>query len=203
MPSEHRLHPATLLFDVVKHLRTFAFPAVLVWLGARSSGGPDGTFGRMPAGWEVWLLVLLVPAVAASAVRYLTFRLRYEGRELVIRSGLVFRTERHVPFANIQNLDAVQNLVHRLFGVVEIRVETGGGKGEEARLSVLPRPAFDEMRRRVFEGRSAVDLQAPSDSRLVHRSLGEGGSLAEGGAATTLLHLPPRELLLCGFLENK
>ena len=49
MPSERRLHPATLLFDVVKHLRAFAFPALLVWFGAsQSSGGPDGMFGRLP-----------------------------------------------------------------------------------------------------------------------------------------------------------
>ncbi len=63
MPSEQRLHPATLLFDIAKHARAFAIPAVLVLFGAsQSSGGPGGMFGRMPGGWEVWLLVLLVPA---------------------------------------------------------------------------------------------------------------------------------------------
>jgi len=194
MPSEQRLHPATLLFDIAKHLRAFAFPAVLVFFGAsQSTGGPGSVFGRIPTGWEVWLLVLLVPAVAASAIRYLTFRLRYEPRELVIRSGLLFRNERHVPFAKIQNLDAVQNLVHRLLGVVEIRIETGGGKDEEARLSVLPATAFDEMRRRVFEGRSAVPVPATTDEAAGPRS----------DAVETLLHLPVREVLLCGFLENK
>ena len=117
MPSERRLHPATLLFEVAKHLRAFALPAVLVWFGAsQSTGGPGGTFGRLPEGWEPWLLVLLVPAVVASAIRYLTFRLRYDARELVIRSGLLFRNERHVPFAKIQNLEAVQNAFHRLLG---------------------------------------------------------------------------------------
>lgn len=195
MPSEQRLHPATLLFDIATHVRAFALPALLVFFGtSRSTGGTGGMMNGGPSGWEVWLLILFVPAVAISATRYLTFRLRYEPRELVIRSGLVFRNERHVPFAKIQNLDAVQNVVHRLFDVVEIRVETGGGKDEEARLSVLPRGAFDEMRRRVFEGRSAAPAPAPAP----------GGEAAPAQpAAETLLHLPVREVLLCGFLENK
>ncbi len=51
----------------------------------------------------------------------------------MIRSGLIFRNERHVPFSRIQNVDAIQNVFHRLFGVAEVRVETGGGKEEEAR----------------------------------------------------------------------
>lgn len=195
MPSEQRLHPATLLFDIAKHVRSLAVPAVLVLFGAsQSTGGPGGMFGRVPAGWEVWLLVLLVPAVAFSVVRYLTFRLRYDAHELVIRSGLLFRNERHVPFAKIQNLDAVQNVFHRLLGVVEIRVETGGGKDEEARLSVLPMAALDEMRRRVFEGRSAEPVPA---------TMGEAVTATADTARQTLLHLPVRELLLCGFLENK
>ena len=86
MPSEQRLHPATLLFDLAKHVRRFAVPAVLVLFGAsQSSGGPGGMFGRIPAGWEVWLLVLLVPAVAASVLRYLTFRLHYDAHVRLYR----------------------------------------------------------------------------------------------------------------------
>ena len=189
MPSEQRLHPATLWFDLVKHVRRFAIPAVLVLFGAsRSSGGPDGMFGRIPDGWEVWLLALLVPAVAASVLRYLTFRLLYEPNELVIRSGLFFRNERHVPFAKIQNLDAVQNVFHRLLGVVEIRVETGGGKDEEARCAQLTK-----MRRRVFE-----DDQAGRSAAAAGRS-GPTSARRRGHRCCT----PVPELLLCGFLGNK
>ena len=193
MPSEQRLHPATLLFEIVKHLRRFAFPALLVFFGASSSGGPGGMFGRIPAGWEVWLLVPLVPALVVSVTRYLTFRLRYDPHELVIRSGLIFRNERHVPFAKIQNLDAVQNVIHRVLRVVEIRVETGGGKDEEARLSVLPVAAFDQMRRRVFAGRVAP-LPGLADAAV---------ETASDVTGHTLLRLAIPELLLCGFLQNK
>ena len=194
MPSEQRLHPATLLFDLAANLRRFAIPSLLVIVGAaRSSGGPDGMVGRVPAGWEAWLLVLFVPAMLISVARYLSFRLRYDEHELVIRTGLVFRNERHVPFSRIQNVDAVQNFFHRLFGVVEVRVETGGGKEEEARLSVLPRSAFDEMRRHVFQKRGGGPLLGVPEQ-------GEGEPAPAGD---TLVHLSLRELLLCGFLENK
>ncbi|HVL67589.1 MAG TPA: PH domain-containing protein [Vicinamibacterales bacterium] len=193
MPSEQRLHPASLLFDLVRHLRAFALPALLVFFGTQSSGAGDGRFGRLPTGWEVWLLLFLVPAVAASIVRYLTFRLHYAGRELVIRSGLLFRSERHIPFANIQNLDAVQNAVHRVLGVIEIRVQTGGGIGDEARLRVVRREVLDDMRRRVFEGRgpgAADSAETPIRA-------------AADDSTATLLHLPIREVLLCGLLENR
>jgi putative membrane protein len=156
-------------------------------------------FGRVPAGWEVWLLVLFLPAMLISIARYLSFRLRYDDDGLVIRTGLVFRNERHVPFSRIQNVDAEQNFFHRLFGVVEVRVETGGGKEEEARLSVLPRSAFDDIRRHVFTGRTPhgggnpfLGLPAVADADPEPVASGE-----------TLVHLPLRELLLCGFLENK
>ena len=69
--------------------------------------------------------------------------------ELVITSGLIFRNERHVPYGRIQNIDAVQNLLHRLLRVVEVRVETGGGDEPEARMRVLPLAALEEMRERV------------------------------------------------------
>jgi putative membrane protein len=195
MPSEQRLHPATLFFDLAKHVKNFAVPALFVIFGAsRSSGGPGGNFGRLPDGWEAWLLVLFVPAAIASVLRYMTFRLRYDGDELVIRTGLIFRNERHVPFSRIQNVDATQNLFHRFFNVVEVRVETGGGKEEEARLSVLPKAAFDEMRQRVFARRGeSLDTPTPLDGTEVP-------SLQKG---ETLVHLDLRELLLCGLLENK
>ena len=201
MPSDLRLHPSTLLFELAGHIKRFALPALLVLVGmSRSSGGPDGMFGRMPSGWEVWLLVPFVPAVLLSITRYLSFRLRYEDKELVIRSGILFRNERHIPYSRIQNVDAIQNLFHRLFGVVEVRVETAGGKEEEARLSVLPKAAFEEMRARVFSERSpAADSVESADggatpSDVVSEAIPRG---------ETLVHLPLRELMLCGFLENR
>ncbi len=190
MPSEQRLHPASLLFAFARSAKAFALPGLLAAFSiGRASSQP--TFGRFqpPDTWQLWLMLLVIPSLVAAFARYLSFRLRYDETELVIRSGIVFRNERHVPYHRIQNLDAVQNVVHRALGVIEVRIDTGASKEPEATISVLPEAAFADMRRRVFAGRvqpSSDAVAAPGEDR-----------------GHELLQLSARELLLCGFLENR
>jgi len=156
MPSDHRLHPSSILFALGGSLRSFLVPAVVLMLtSGRSSPAPSGPPGWGPAAWmnrwmpgnfeianwQFWLLLFLIPATIAALVRYFSFRLHYEGTELVIRSGIIFRNERHVPYARIQNLDATRNVVHRLFRVAQIRVETGGSQVLDLRLGSHHRSA--------------------------------------------------------------
>ena len=228
MSSEQRLHPASLLFDTARYARLFAWPALLAFFGSGRAAGPR--IGGYDYGdFDVWLWILLLPSVLLSVARFLSFRLRYEPDELVIRSGILFRNQRHLPYARIQNLDAVQNVFHRALGVVDVRVETGGGTEPEARMSVLPVAALDEMRARVFAGRARprtpnLELRTPNlqprtsnpeprTPNLEPRTPNlepRTGDAPEAAPPTrpdtepaTLLHLPLRELLLCGFLENK
>ena len=219
--SEQRLHPASILFDIARYARIFAWPALIAFLG-----GPRGTSGIGPwsydtTAFETWLWVLVLPSLGLSIVRYLTFRIRYDRDELVIRSGLLFRNVRHIPYARVQNLDAVQNVFHRALGVVDVRVETGSGSEPEARLRVLPAADLDDMRARVFAGRAptAPALQAERASatrvpslRPEQPSLPTGvppdAVVAEERPAPTdpprlLLQLSTRDLILLGFLENK
>jgi putative membrane protein len=183
MPSDRRLHPLSILFSLGSLVRTFLVPGLLVLIGAGSAGW----------GWELWAMLLLIPYSVVAVGRYLTFRYRYEAHEMVVRTGFIFRNERHIPYARIQNLDAVQNLFHRLLGVVEARVETGGGQEPEAKMSVLPLADFEEMRRRVFAGRG--EGEAPAEAAA--------GAEPAVPAGRTLLRLAPRELMLYGLIENR
>lgn len=178
MPSDRRLHPVSLVLNLGKLLWDLLIPAVVVLFAARSTGGS----------WQAWLGLLLIPYAGVAVGRYLTFRFRYEPDELVVRSGVLFRTVRHVPYARIQNLDARQNLIHRWLGVAEVRVETGAGLAPEAVLSVLALAELAEMRRRVF---AQPEPAAPA------------GGIDVPGVGKTLLHLPVRELMLAGLIENR
>lgn len=180
MPSEHRLHPTSVFFGFSAKLRELLLPAVLVLFGA----------GRVGWGWEVWIAALVIPYALVSVIRYISFRYHFGPDELVMREGLIFRNERHVPYARIQNLDAVETVFHRLAGVVEVRVQTGGGQEPEGVLRVISRAAYEEMRRRVLETRAAAEAPAPQP---------------EGAAqpGETLLHLTPRDLAVFGLIDNR
>jgi putative membrane protein len=210
MPSEHRLHPTSILFSLAGSLKAFLLPAVVLMLtSGRSSNAPSAPDSFGPerwmtrwtpdveiANWQFWLLLFLIPSTILALARYFSFRIRYEGTELVIRSGILFRNERHVPYARIQNLDGVRNLAHRLLGVAEVRVETGGGQTPEATISVLHETVFEEMRRRIFEGRARAaqpDVEQPETA----------APAAPAPESRTLLHLPLREVLLNGLLDNR
>ncbi len=176
MQPEQRLHPLSILFRLVAQVRLFAVPGIAV----------VATFGAVGLGWQILLIPLAIPFALLSILEYLAFRYRYDANEMVIRTGFLFRNERHVPYARIQNLHAVQNVFHRLWKVVEVRVETGGADEPEATMSVLPVAAYEEMRRRVFGERS------------------EPAEAAEPAAPDkTLLYLPPPELMLAGFIQNR
>ena len=173
MSSEHRLHPASILFTLGANARQFVVPGLLVLV----------TAAQGDRAWNLVLMALFVPYSIYAIVKYATFRYQYAPDELVIRSGVFFRNERHIPYARIQNIDAVQNVLHRLIDVVTVRVHTGAGAEPEATLSVLPRAAYEEMRMRVGQrDEAAADSPLPS--------------------AATILHLSTPEVMLCGFIEN-
>ena len=180
MPSSHRLHPVSILFGVGDQLREFAFPVVILLFTAGSAGWD----------WQGWTMLLAIPYVGLSIGRYISYRYRFEPKEMVIHTGIIFRNERHVPYDRIQNLDAVQNVLHRLLDVVEVRVQTGAGQEPEATMRVIPLAALEEMRRHVFadrghnaSGGEAVSSVSPDPPPLVRLGLGE--------------------LMLFGLIENR
>jgi putative membrane protein len=180
MPSERRLHPASMLFALWQQAQNLLLPGLVLVFGAR----------RSDWGWETWAMLGFLPVALASLLHYLSYRYRYDATELVIRSGVLFRNERHVPYARIQNVDAVQGLLHRMLGVAEVRLQTGGGSEPEAVLRVLPLEAYEEMRQRVFG-----PARGPAPV--------EPAGAAPASGERLLLRLSGRELVLYGLIENR
>jgi putative membrane protein len=100
---------------------------------------------------------------------------------------LFFKNERHVPYSRVQNVDAVQNAIHRLLGVVDVRVDTGSRAEADATLSVVSWAAYEEMRRRVLDERSTL----------------RAADVAEEPGDHPVLVLRPRDLAVLGLIENR
>jgi len=144
-----RLHPLTLVVVLVKAVRGFVIPAVFVFLT-----GSQATLGLM-------LLLFLGLHLVQALIRYFTFTYRIEGGELITSQGVLSRTERHIPLARVQDVRMEQGLVHRWLSVTDVQIETAGGRGAEAVLSVLSRSEAERLRQAVFEAaRAAVPSMA-------------------------------------------
>ncbi|MEM8931553.1 MAG: PH domain-containing protein [Acidobacteriota bacterium] len=154
--------------------------------------------------WLVgWLAFLIVPGLVGAILRYAVFRYRLGDEELHLRDGILQRNERHVPYARIQNVDLVQNPIHRWLDVATVRLETASGGEPEASISVLPLATVEELRQRVLHGRRAVS------------AVGSDAVASDGATADTtrrsidadlersLLDVPVSELALLGLLSNK
>lgn len=174
-----RLHPLTLFFALWNAVRNIVLPLLVVLLFGRRRE-PDaylwvaGIFLGLPVTWAL--------------IRYFTFTYRIENGELITKQGLLGRTERHIPLTRVQDIRIEQGVLHRLFKMADVFVETAGGRGPEASLSVLARPEADRLRAAVFshvpaQGDTAIFSQ-PRKQHLIRK-------------------LGLRDLVLAGLTSNR
>ncbi len=177
--ADHRLHPMSWLFVLVQQVKSFIVPLLLVLVAGRRGDNM----------YELWGLVGVGALVLVSLWQYFTYRYGVLGDALVIRSGLLERSLRVIPFARIHNVALQQNLLHRVFGVAEVRLESAGGQKPEAEMRVLK---LDK----------ALQLEALV-RRRGHAAEHPADASARGDAAAPLLHLTTGEVIRLGLISNR
>ena len=173
---ERRLHPMSWLFVLVAQLRQFIVPLLALLV-----------FGQGDRN-ELWPLIGVGVLALFSLWQYFTYRYGVADDALVVRSGLLERSVRVIPFARIHNVALQQSVLHRLFDVAEVRLESAGGKKPEAEMRVL---RLDD----------ALALEA-----LVRRRGRDAGAAVAGAdvdAPTPLLELSTAEVLRLGLVSNR
>jgi putative membrane protein len=144
------LHRWSILFLLGDSLKSLLLPLAALFFASRQSW------------WDTWLLLFSFPVGLFSVWRYFTTFYELAEDELVVRTGLLFRNERHIRYARVQNIESLQNPFHRLLRVAEVRVETAGASEQEAKLRVLSATDAEEVRRRVVEGKRRALAAAPT-----------------------------------------
>ncbi|MEM8995974.1 MAG: PH domain-containing protein, partial [Acidobacteriota bacterium] len=190
-PARHgRLPPVSLLFLILGTVRQLIIPLVASAVAA-------------PGVFSIWLAVLVVPALLAALVRLWTFSYTLEGDELQIRQGLLTRTERNIPLQRIQNLDLVESLLHRYFGVAEVRLETASGGKPEAVIKVLTHRQISALRYFLDLRRGGADGAAAASAAATTGSAAAGATERPRTDQPPLLVQSPKDLTILGLLSNR
>lgn len=122
-------------------------------------------------------------------IRFLTVRFMTTNDELVIRSGLIEKNERKIPYSRVQETRLHQGILHRLFGLVRLEIKTAGSDQQEAVLDVITKQQAERLRLAV-------------DGRHFETRDEESSSIAEPQESGFRTHVPLRTLALGGLTSN-
>lgn len=134
-----RLAVQGLFVHFVSGLPQLFVPMLAAGYGAQNSGiGAGGA-----------LLAVLLVSLLFRWLAWTRFRYFIGEDEVRIERGLLSRSARSIPYDRIEDVSVEQKPLARLLGIGEVRFETGGGEGEEAKLSYVTLAEAERLRETV------------------------------------------------------
>ncbi|MBP1995865.1 PH domain-containing protein [Paenibacillus eucommiae] len=172
-----RMHPVSALLAALKSMKELILPLLILIISRGFNRVEDGTelFWRLAPGgaFFVWTIVY-------GIFYWLMYRYSIENGQLKIELGVLVKKKQFIPLERIQTIDLTEGLLHRLFGVVRVQIQTAGGKKPEAILTAVtrqeaarlqellhPSEAFQNERSRLVD-QSGPTVQADLADQVDH-----------------------------------
>lgn len=173
-----------IVYKFYKGLVRQALPFLLIFLVGKKSSRtlPFITIG---------LSVIAVIGTLYGVLAYFRYYFYLEEDELVIRSGVFGKKLVNIPFERIQTIDFEQNIVHQVFSVVSLKIDTAGSAKSEFKFDALDRRMAEDLRTLILQKKkSLVSTKVSEEEVFVEEQ------------ARTIFSLNPFDLLKIGLTEN-
>ena len=115
----------------------------------------------------------LVALVAVALIRYWFFQYRVEEDGVLIRQGVLKKTQLDMRFDRIQGISTEQSLIYRVLGLVTVRFTTAGAAGDEGHLPAVTPEFVARLRQRV-DAKPEPQLESNAGGTDVLLKLGGG-----------------------------
>jgi len=187
-------HWAFIAIGALRNLRGWIVPLAFVLLtqGLRGS--------RSDLIWYGIAAIATLFAVGTSLAEWWMYRYRLSDRDITLKSGLVSKQERVIPFERIQAVNLAEAPLERLFGVVRLEIDTGAGGSQESEIA-LQAITHDEataLRAHLLAARQRLRGEAPEATAPT------GDAAASPvGEGTLIRKLTTRELLVAGATSGR
>lgn len=143
--------------------------------------------------WEQYTLIAVVIisviSVVSSIVSFFRYYFRLSPGELIIEEGLINRKKTIIPFDRIQTINIEQGIIHQIFQVVQLKIDTAGSKGEEVSIQALDRDLAQALKDHILAVNRAdlPHVTEPSENSPITREL---------------VHLTVSDMLKVGVSQN-
>lgn len=146
--KRYKLHPVAAIINFVKGLKELIFPFIILVV----ANGLNFSLNPLEEGFwsNIFPLAILslisIVYLFSGIVKWWTFVYWFEEDELRVEYGLFIKKKRYIPFDRIQSFNYKEGIFHRIFGLVQVMVETAGstnGKPEVVLTAITKEAAND------------------------------------------------------------
>lgn len=164
MSEGNRLHPMAALLSALGTIKDFLLPLIVILISQMVRGTSDPTHIY----WRVIpAAAVIVLAIISGVWSWYVFRYGTENGRLFVYRGILFKKKQYIPFERIQSIDLTEGILHRMFGLVRVQVQTAGGSKPEAVLPAVTKLAAaqlqDELRVPRNQERLAEQMEQSMD----------------------------------------
>jgi putative membrane protein len=150
-----RLHISGLLVGFVSGLPQLVFPMVAAIFGVRKADNPV----LIP----IVIAVVLLFSLFFRWLAWLRFQYFVGEHDIRVEKGILNRTARSIPYDRIQDVSIEQKPLARMMGLGEVKFETGGGDGDDAKLSFVTLEEANRLRALIRSRKAGIAVAAPAD----------------------------------------
>lgn len=158
-PQWQRMSPRFIAVGTLRQLRGLLIPAAIILFTGNVGQG------RSELIYIGIALVITVLAALGSLVDWWNYRYALTSRELVVRSGIVQKQERAVPYGRIQAINIHEAPLERIAGIVRLSVETAAGGNADVDIRAVRREDAPRLREALAAARArAGGIGAPDNT---------------------------------------
>lgn len=130
MSKPKRLHPAAVIFNITQTLKQSILGFLPIVIALISNGAASYLMIGIP--------IVIVLIILLSFLSWFRFTYQLEEDQLRIERGILVRKKRTISKHRIQSIDLSQNIIHRIFGLTKVEIETAGSdSATDAALSAV------------------------------------------------------------------
>lgn len=166
----NHLSSLTLIYEGISKLPSFIIPFYLIF----NNNNIEESI------YFILFAIIFLISIPSIILNWYLFSYILSDKEIIIRSGILNKQTRHIPYIKIHNVSISQNFLQKIFRIARVSLETAGDNKTEGELRYLTYQNAEVIKNQI--NRLAQDLQTTNnnvENNQLQNKVGESGEFDE------------------------
>ena len=159
-----------IIFIVLKFLRNFISQAwvllIPIFLGR---GGSSNEWSN----WEIGIAAAGIFSTIWSIISYFKFYFSLSDTDVIIKKGIIQKSNINIPYERIQSVNFKQNFLHQFLNVTEVVMDTAGSVQKEIQIDALSWDHAKTLRNEILKRKKGVQTSNEEAGSILRETIVE------------------------------